>query len=138
MTEFLCLHHASVVVAELTTALRFYVDVLGLALDDSRPDMDFSGAWLKVGEQQIHLLELPNFDPVTGRPEHAGRDRHTALLVTGLAALEQRLEKNAVSFTRSRSGRHAVFCRDPDGNGIELIEHADSGGFPSTRPGLAP
>jgi len=116
------LHHASVVVAELATALRFYVDVLGLPLDDSRPDMGFPGAWLKVGEQQVHLLELPDCDPVAGRPEHAGRDRHTAFLVTGLAALEQRLEKNGTSFTRSRSGRRAIFCRDPDGNGIELIE----------------
>ncbi len=126
MTEFLCLHHTSVVVAELATALRFYVDVLGLAVDDARPDLGFPGAWLKVGEQQIHLLELPNCNSVTGRPAHAGRDRHTALLVTGLAVLEQRLEKSGVSFTRSRSGRRAVFCRDPDGNGIELIERADS------------
>ena len=138
MTEFLCLHHASVVVAELATALRFYIGVLGLTRDDSRPDLGFPGAWLKVGEQQIHLLELPNCDPVTGRPGHAGRDRHTAFLVTGLAALEQRLEKNGTSFTRSRSGRHAVFCRDPDGNGIELIERADAAGFSSTRPGPAP
>ena len=134
MTEFLCLHHASVVVAELTSALRFYVDVLGLQADDSRPDLGFPGAWLKVGEQQIHLLEIPNSDPVAIRPEHAGRDRHTALLVTGLAALERRLENNGINFTRSRSGRHAIFCRDPDGNGIELIEHAAA----PTRPGQAP
>ncbi|MFQ5644206.1 MAG: VOC family protein [Thiogranum sp.] len=126
MTEFPGLHHASVVVADLATALHFYVDVLGLPRDDSRPDMPFAGAWLKVGEQQIHLLQLPNCDPVTGRPAHAGRDRHTALLVTGLDALEQRLEENAVGFTRSRSGRRALFCRDPDGNGIELIEHAEA------------
>ncbi|GMQ88929.1 MAG: VOC family protein [Gammaproteobacteria bacterium] len=124
MTEFLRLHHASVIVTELATALRFYVNVLGLPVDDSRPDMGFPGAWLEVGEQQIHLLELPNCDPVAGRPGHAGRDRHTAFLVTDLATLEQRLEKNGISFSRSRSGRRAIFCRDPDGNGIELIEAA--------------
>jgi len=135
MTEFLRLHHASVVVAELATALRFYVDVLGLQLDESRPDMGFPGAWLKVGEQQIHLLELPTCDPVAGRPEHSGRDRHTAFLVADLAALEQDLEKNGISFTRSRSGRRAAFCRDPDGNGIELIERTDPA---PTSPGPAP
>jgi len=122
MTTFLRLHHASVIVTELTTALRFYINVLGLPVDDSRPDLGFPGAWLEVGEQQIHLLELPNCDPVAGRPGHAGRDRHTALLVDDLAPLEQRLEKNGICFTRSRSGRRAIFCRDPDGNGIELIE----------------
>lgn len=127
MTEFLNLHHASVVVADLATALRFYVDVLGLPVDHSRPDLGFSGAWLQVGDEQIHLLELPGCDPVADRPDHPGRDRHTALVVTGLAELEQRLEQAGVVFTRSRSGRCAVFCRDPDGNGIELIERTDPG-----------
>jgi glyoxylase I family protein len=84
--------------------------------------MAFNGAWLKVGTQHIHLLQLPNPDPVSGRPPHAGRDRHTALLVSGLDELVERLERAAVSFTRSHSGRSAVFCRDPDCNAVELIE----------------
>lgn len=129
MTAFLALHHASVVVADLAAALHFYVDILGIPLDETRPDMPFPGAWLKVGDQQIHLLVLPNHDPATGRPAHAGRDRHTALVVTGLDALQQRLEENGICFTCSRSGRHALFCRDPDGNGVELIERtAQAGG----------
>lgn len=121
MSRFLQIHHASLIVAELSEALSFYVDVLGLELDRSRPSMDFNGAWLKVGPQQIHLLELSNPDPVDGRPKHAGRDRHTAFLVTGLGEIEARLQRAGVAFTRSRSGRSAIFCRDPDGNGIELI-----------------
>jgi glyoxylase I family protein len=126
MSRFLQLHHASVIVAELAPSLVFYVDVLGMELDDTRPELGFNGAWLKAGAQQIHLLEVANPDPVAGRPVHVGRDRHTALLVTGLEQLVQRLETAGVRFTRSRSGRHAVFCRDPDGNGVELIE-ADRG-----------
>ncbi len=122
MTEFLQLHHASVVITDTDRALKFYTDTLGLALDPGRPDLGYPGAWLRVGEQQLHLLELPGVDPVEGRPEHAGRDRHTALLVRGLDALERRLETAGIPFTRSRSGRKAIFCRDPDGNGIELIE----------------
>jgi glyoxylase I family protein len=122
MSRFLQIHHASVIVAELAPSLAFYVDVLGMELDDTRPELGFNGAWLKAGAQQIHLLEVPNPDPVAGRPVHAGRDRHTALLVTGLEQLVQRLETADVCFTRSRSGRQAVFCRDPDGNAVELIE----------------
>jgi len=122
MTEFLQIHHASVVVANRRRALGFYVDILGMQLDYSRPDLGFPGAWLKVGDQQIHLLEVKNPDAVEGRPSHAGRDRHTALHVRGLDELEQRLEIAGIPYTRSRSGRHAVFCRDPDGNGIEFVE----------------
>ena len=122
MSEFIGLHHASLLVADLQRALRFYVDVLGLCVDTSRPELGFAGAWLTVGQQQVHLLELPNPDPVEDRPAHAGRDRHTAFSVTGLDALEKKLEDAGVGFTRSRSGRRAIFCRDPDGNGVELIE----------------
>ncbi len=122
MSRFVELHHASLLVADLSRALHFYVDVLGMEVDETRPTMGFNGAWLKVGSQQLHLLELPNPDPVSGRPAHPGRDRHTALLVSGLEELVERLERAAVNFTHSRSGRKAVFCRDPDGNAVELID----------------
>ena len=122
MNEITGIHHASMLTSDLARSLHFYVDVLGIELDPSRPPMSYEGAWLRVGDQQIHLLRLPNPDPVTGRPEHAGRDRHTALSVRGLDAVVARLEKAGVTVTQSRSGRRACFFHDPDGNGIELIE----------------
>ena len=115
------IHHVSLIVAHTGKALEFYRDVLGLSLID-RPDLDFPGAWLGIGEQQIHLLELPNPDPVTGRPEHGGRDRHLAISVENLESLAARLETSAIPYTLSQSGRAALFCRDPDGNGLELIQ----------------
>ncbi|MGF1643020.1 MAG: VOC family protein, partial [Thiotrichales bacterium] len=57
-----------------------------------------------------------------------GRDRHTALWVRDLAELQERLVAAGIPFTRSQSGRDAVFCRDPDGNGVELIQFADAQG----------
>jgi glyoxylase I family protein len=119
--EFRGLHHASLVVADSHRSLCFYRDVLGMPVLD-RPDLPFPGAWLGVGGQQIHLLELPNPDPVEGRPEHGGLDRHVALLVAGLDRICQRLEAAGIAHTRSRSGRAAVFVRDPDGNALELME----------------
>jgi glyoxylase I family protein len=120
--EFLGLHHVGVLVADTARALGFYRDVLGLAVDGARPDLGYAGAWLQVGTQQIHLMELPNPDPVTGRPAHGGRDRHLALWVTDLDALAQRLEAHGIAYTLSRSGRRALFCRDPDGNALECAE----------------
>ena len=87
----------------------------------SRADLPFPGAWLSVGEQQIHLLELPNPDPVTGRPPHGGRDRHVALTVHSLRPIIDALETAGIDYTMSRSGRTALFCRDPDGNALEII-----------------
>lgn len=122
MTQIVGLHHVSLIVADTTRALRFYVDVLGLAVDPSRPDLGYPGAWLALGDRQLHLLELPNPDPVDARPAHGGRDRHTAVAVRDLDALVTRLEAAGLPYTRSRSGRAALFCRDPDGNAWELIQ----------------
>ena len=115
-------HHASLIVASTEKALAFYVDLLGLEVVAERPDLGFPGAWLQIGEQQIHLLELPNPDPQQGRPEHGGRDRHLAFNVTDLQALITQLEQHQIPYTLSQSGRRALFCRDPDQNALEFIE----------------
>jgi glyoxylase I family protein len=115
------MHHASLVVADTGVALKFYCGVLGMQQTD-RPNLGFPGAWLQLGAQQIHLLELVNPDPVTGRPEHGGRDRHIALSVRELAPVQDVLEKNNIAYTLSKSGRKALFCRDPDGNALEILQ----------------
>jgi glyoxylase I family protein len=115
------LHHASLIVADTAVSLKFYRDVLGMQQTD-RPDLGFPGAWLQLGAQQIHLLELDNPDPTTGRPEHSGRDRHIALSVPDLAPLKAVLDQNDITYTLSKSGRQALFCRDPDGNALEILQ----------------
>ena len=114
--------HASVIVADTKAALEFYQGVLGLERDPARPDLGYPGAWLNLGSQQIHLLELPNPDPVNGRPQHGGRDRHTAFAVDSVDELVMVLAQHGINYTLSRSGRRALFCRDPDGNALEFIE----------------
>ena len=116
------IHHASFIVANTERALAFYCDVLKLVQDHSRPDLGYPGAWLQVGEGQIHLLELPNPDPIENRPEHGGRDRHLAMTVASLDQIKNALEQAGIDYTQSKSGRRALFCRDIDGNALELIE----------------
>ena len=125
MSEVLGLHHVSLIVADTERALGFYRDVLGLVPDPGRPALGFPGAWLALGDREIHLLELPNPDPTDTRPDHGGRDRHTAVMVDDLDSFVERLKRAGVPFTMSRSGRPALFCRDPDGNAWELIQAAN-------------
>lgn len=72
----------------------------------------------------IHLMELPNPDPSAAeqRPSHGGRDRHACFAVADCEALAAALSTKGVPFTRSRSGRPALFFRDPDGNTLECAE----------------
>ena len=119
------LHHVSLIVADTARALAFYRDLLGLEVVANRPDLGYPGAWLQLGVVQIHLLELPNPDPVDNRPTHGGRDRHLAVQVDHFEALKQRLEQHKIAYTLSRSGRKALFCRDPDQNAVEIIAAGD-------------
>ena len=97
----------------------------GLTLNPARPDakLPYRGAWLMVGPDMIHLMELPSPDPVDGRPAHGGRDRHACVGVADAAALAARLEAAGVPFTMSASGRAALFFRDPDANVLECAEN---------------
>lgn len=114
--------HCSLIVADTAKALEFYTGILDLQADSSRPDLGYPGAWLQVGKSQIHLLQVPNPDSVDSRPEHGGRDYHVALQVSDLNIVIQRLEQAAIDYSKSKSGRAALFCRDYDGNAIELVE----------------
>lgn len=122
------LHHVSVLVSDLEAALSFYQGILGLEPDPARPDLGYPGAWLPIGAQQIHLMQLPDTAGGGARPAHGGRDRHNALAVSGLEELKSRLTRAGIAYTVSRSGRAALFCRDSDGNAWEFIESANPGG----------
>lgn len=114
--------HATFLVEELTGSRNFYEGVLGLRLDETRHEMGFPGVWYELGAQQIHLMQLPNPEQGLQRPAHGGRDRHVALAVNDLNALMQKLDTAAIKYNISKSGRRALFCRDPDGNALEFIE----------------
>ena len=128
MTNIVSINHVSLLVADTARALDFYHGLLGLDIDVSRPVLAFPGAWLSVGAGQIHLLELPDTNRPAVLPEHGGRDWHVAMNVVDLDAVVAALAAAGIGYTLSRSGRRALFCRDPDGNAIELVEvFADAG-----------
>eukprot|EP00199_Chlamydomonas_sp_CCMP681_P003452 CAMPEP_0119107974 /NCGR_PEP_ID=MMETSP1180-20130426/12705_1 /TAXON_ID=3052 ORGANISM="Chlamydomonas cf sp, Strain CCMP681" /NCGR_SAMPLE_ID=MMETSP1180 /ASSEMBLY_ACC=CAM_ASM_000741 /LENGTH=173 /DNA_ID=CAMNT_0007093529 /DNA_START=222 /DNA_END=740 /DNA_ORIENTATION=- len=117
-------HHVALLCSNLETSLQFFQGVLGLEINLDRPDakLPYRGAWLWIGPEMIHLMELPNPDPVDNRPEHGGRDRHFCLGVQDIKPLVERLEAANITFTKSMSGRPAIFFRDPDMNCLEVVE----------------
>ncbi|KAI5055111.1 hypothetical protein GOP47_0030256 [Adiantum capillus-veneris] len=118
---FIGIHHVGVLCENLERSLEFYCGLLGLETCNLRPDdrLRYRGAWLWVGNQMIHLMELPNPDPITGRPAHGGEDRHICVSVKNPMRLKGVLENAGVPYTMSKSGRPVIFTRDPDGNALE-------------------
>lgn len=71
----------------------------GLTINEARPHdkLPYRGAWLWVGSEMIHLMELPNPDPLTGRPEHGGRDRHACIAIREVSKLKDILDEAGTS-----------------------------------------
>jgi catechol 2,3-dioxygenase-like lactoylglutathione lyase family enzyme len=104
------LHHVNINVRSLDEALQFYVDVLGFdALE--RPDFGFAGAWLRMGDDELHLVVAAEatIDP----------SQHFALAVDDLDACCAELTAAGVD-VRRRPGAGQAFLRDPSGNLVEL------------------
>ncbi|XP_054821299.1 glyoxylase I 4 [Prosopis cineraria] len=117
-------HHVGILCENLERSLDFYQNVLGLKINEARPHdkLPYRGAWLWVGSEMIHLMELPNPDPLTGRPEHGGRDRHTCIAIQDVSKLKTILDEAGIPYTLSKSGRPAIFTRDPDANALEFTQ----------------
>jgi glyoxylase I family protein len=111
--QVLGVHHVSINVADVEAATTFYVERLGLARRDDRPDFGFGGAWLDAGGQQVHLIEAP-------LPTDQGQ--HFALQVADLDATVAELRAAGLEVSDASpvgTGRQA-FLHDPAGNLVEL------------------
>ena len=111
------IHHVSINVDDVDAAVRFYTEVLGLAVRPDRPDFGFGGAWLDAGPQQIHLIQgdVP-----------AAVGQHLALQVDDLDAVVAELRDRGIDASDPSpvgTGRQA-FCTDPAGNLVELHQPA--------------
>lgn len=125
MAKVLGLDHVSIIVSDADISLDFYQTLLNLDILE-RPQLGFPGYWLdlKMG-QSLHLMQLPNSNMDTVRPEHGGRDYHFALRVDSIDDYVKILQERNYGFTRSQSGRRALFIKDPDSNAFELFEYRE-------------
>jgi len=122
MPKVLGFDHVSIIVKDADKALQFYQDLLNVGLLP-RPDLGFPGYWVDLhAGQSLHIMQLDNPNANTLRPEHGGRDHHFALRVDSIDECVNVLESKGVSYTRSKSGRKALFIKDLDNNAFELFE----------------
>ena len=123
------LHHASIMVRDLSRAKAFYCDLLGLeALP--RPEQPIQGLWLAAGGQQVHVIvgEVDTLPLTDSRKEleAKGIAGHFALEVEDVRRAAETLAEGGhpplgAVITRP-NGSSSVFVRDPDGNLVELIQ----------------
>jgi catechol 2,3-dioxygenase-like lactoylglutathione lyase family enzyme len=105
----------------LRDALRFYVELLGLAALD-RPattDNGRPGAWLVCGPQQLHIITGAG-----ASAENRASRCHPAFRVSNLEGLRKRLQAAEVKIIAGNRfpGQERFFVRDPWGNRLEFVE----------------
>lgn len=119
------LHHFTIRCSrtELERLRGFYCDVLGL-LEGPRPDFDFPGHWLYVGDQALLHLAAIVPDAASATPEAcmSGFD-HVSLAGARLDATRQLLAGRGIPFEELPVPGwplRQIFLHDPVGSKIEL------------------
>lgn len=119
-------NHVGIIVKDNQKSKDFLIELFDL-IDEThlRPNLPFPGSYLRFGNHQIHLMELPNPDNIESRPDYPGRDRHLAMWVQNIDIISARLDMKNIPYKMSSSGRRSLFVRDLDGNSYEFTENPE-------------
>ena len=120
------MNHFTVLSDDLEVTKKFYCDLLGFEVG-ARPNFQFPGYWLWVGDQPIlHVIHRDHLNEV-----RAGVIDHIAFSSSGLKGTLAKLDRNAIPYSVSRqveTGIWQVFFHDPNGAKVELdFAAAESG-----------
>jgi catechol 2,3-dioxygenase-like lactoylglutathione lyase family enzyme len=136
------INHVSLPCRDLDESERFYREAFGLERIPS-PDFRFPVRWLRLGEQQLHLFQLPE-QPLPN--QHFALDvddfEATFLKLRALGALDT--STHATPVWELPDGSLQLYARDPSGNMLEVnwpdastVDRAVVGEIP-TRAGDVP
>jgi catechol 2,3-dioxygenase-like lactoylglutathione lyase family enzyme len=115
MAMYLGIHHCEILVTDMTAALEFYQNKLGLHLLHN-PSPFADSKWLKLGNQELHLTPYHESD--------ANEERHFAIQVSNIESIAQNLKDKGIDIIKAGPipGLKRFFIFDPFGNRIEFIE----------------
>jgi glyoxylase I family protein len=118
----LATHHVSLCVDDLDRSLGFWSGVLGLE-KIPRPALSVEGAWLGVGDTQVHLIVFDESRGDVGtRPGSVNAAApHIAFAVADYAATVEHLQNAGLEVVEAGAKRGQCWVQDPDGYVIEFI-----------------
>lgn len=127
------MRHVALFVERFDEALRFYTELLGMAVE-WQPDAD--NVFLSSGNDNLALHRFFGGarEPAQQRLDHIGFIIDTPALVN---EWHEFLSANGVEIQAKpkthRDGAHSFYCRDPDGNSVQMIYHPPISGLQFTR-----
>lgn len=132
------LAHYTIRTTDMAATRKFYTEVLGFRVG-YRPDFDFPGIWLYLGDVDdaeygtVHVIGIEPGN-TKGLADYLGEKSakasigtgaldHIAFAATDLAQMRARLDQNGLKYferTVPDLGQHQVFVEDPSGVTVEL------------------
>lgn len=128
--------HVNLTVCDLERSVSFYRDLLGLHVTQR----DEQSAFLACGDYHHHVA-LNRWDPeATPPPAHSTGLHHFALRLPDTAALADAVARllrggQELLGATDHGVNLAVYLRDPDGNGVELMVDRPSSDWPRADDG---
>lgn len=125
------LEHFLVVTDDIDKTRDFYRDVLGMTVG-FRPDFDFPGYWLYLGDVGcLHIAEWETYAvftkrvgiPISTKADGTGSLDHIAFNATGYDEMVERIEARGIQYSHTRIddiGLRQIFIEDPNGVTLEL------------------
>ena len=119
--------HVALVVANLAASRKFYVDQLGFE-EVSRPAFDFAGAWFKIGQTLIHVIESDKHSGKAGwgdrLVERISRGHHIACRTNNFEQAVRAIDYHGLEIAQGPKirpdGTNQVYIYDPDRHLIEI------------------
>ena len=112
------MNHFTVLSDDLEATKKFYCDLLGFEVG-ARPNFQFPGYWLWVGDQPIlHVIHRKQLNEV-----RAGVIDHMAFSASDVKGVKARFDAASVKYDLRRqkdSGIWQLFTYDPNGAKVEL------------------
>ncbi|MDS0259317.1 VOC family protein [Haloarcula sp. S1CR25-12] len=120
-------------VADASEVAEFYDAIVGLAVHDRGGDR------VVLGDGETPLLELREHPSAPERPRSAAGLFHTAFRVPSRRGLGDALSRIESSWQLSGMADHlvseALYCRDPEGNGVEVYRDRPRSAWETTADG---
>jgi catechol 2,3-dioxygenase-like lactoylglutathione lyase family enzyme len=131
------MEHFLVIAEDIDATRDFYCEVLGMR-PGFRPELEFPGYWLYLGEIGcLHLAEWKTYTewtrqvdiPVSSPAAGTGPVDHIAFNASDFAGTVQLLENRGLTYKQNLLddiGLRQIFIKDPNGITLELNFRADA------------
>jgi catechol 2,3-dioxygenase-like lactoylglutathione lyase family enzyme len=114
------LDHITVITNDLKKTKKFYINILGMEVDNNRPPFDFDGAWLSINKRPVvHVIVNKNHIDSKDKPTLD----HIAFRVNNINMIKTNLSKFNINYKEKTTPDNKIiqiFITDPNGVKVEL------------------